>query len=632
MSACNMYYPLSVYSSKFQYTYLNLSNKELRQFKINLKDRPQELKNNLHRILAHIYYELEQIVVSRNSKHCVNIESLVKKVIPIEYFGSLLNRRRFLFIVKRIMTHTDGECIHTSFLYENYDYEAIPWLRQKHIRGKHELEFFNVLLLESVVKALIKHFYVFMKDYKGRKIIQIPRDKYYMFNDKIFSKQIQSGFITHNHENLDKATLRGTLKWVPKRNMEQLCYRPIIITFNKDKQLQRELKRKVTLAANNFKVTCKEKMFDGWLSYLQQTEGKRLFAIKLDMADAFGNVDINVLCTILEKCSILTKQEINYLCKHIKQQFVYRPGKNICQWHHGLMQGDCLSSSLCDLYLSYLEHENMIKFALPRCFMHRTVDDMLYISTHQRDILDFELHACNVFRLNERKTLKYLGTKDCNPCIPYYGKVFNFNTKEFSNYYEFEKGTQLRTKFKFWNPKYPYSADNVFQFITSSMKFQYLNFCFTKFELNSQTNSVETILKNFYLGMCYVAFKMDCAIQAIKYAFLTPEKFNLIVLNVIEFILETYCKKVLSFIGRYKGDVFRDVFSFKLLNTISLRAFVVVLRKRYLTYKEIIKVIKDRLTKSKMPFKQKKINLDVKYFFKLPNVFENIRMKRTFQK
>lgn len=94
---------------------------------------------------------------------------------------------------------------------------------------------------------------------------------------------------------------------------------------------------------------------------------------------------------------------------------------------------------------------------------------MFFVSTDEIEVEEFELAACQMAVLNEKKTQEFLH-KGENPCIVFCGKVFNLVTRELGTAYEFQQGKELRGRFKIWNRKNQYSMDRAYEFLANSMK------------------------------------------------------------------------------------------------------------------------------------------------------------------
>lgn len=138
----------------------------------------------------------------------------------------------------------------------------------------------------------------------------------------------------------------------------------------------------------------------------------------------------------------------------------------------GLLQGASLSPILCDLYLSYLTHNRLKPFVTENTLFHRTVDDILFITSNKFQIDEFELkfYPIDGIIVNEDKTKKYVYRGIDNPYFSFCGKLFNMESKESSTAYNFKKGSDLRCKFKFWNTRKQFSDRDYEMFFQHCMK------------------------------------------------------------------------------------------------------------------------------------------------------------------
>lgn len=99
-----------------------------------------------------------------------HVLKLICKIIPMEYFGSLKNRKLFLWVVKRILTQTKGECIHLYTLKKGYDLDTILWFNNIGDRS-WQLFFANIVVLRTIVKPFIRHCFHVMARFKDRAIL-----------------------------------------------------------------------------------------------------------------------------------------------------------------------------------------------------------------------------------------------------------------------------------------------------------------------------------------------------------------------------------------------------------------------------------------------------------------------------
>ncbi|XP_048523700.1 uncharacterized protein LOC109535092 [Dendroctonus ponderosae] len=562
------------------------------------------------------------------------IKSL-SKIIPMEYFGIPYNRKIFMMIVKRIMTQSRGECIHQCVLFKRFVYEAIPWINVNHDR-KAQLLYANTVLLQTVVKRFIRKYYHFLCNFKNREYIVYPKASVHSFMDKNLAECIKKGRLTKIGNNY-KAS--GKLIFTPKLTIYELIHRPIVCTYSSCKDGFRRrgwndgrvaiMKKALKDLTSKYQIGGQSNLFSKWKTFLELNPKRKLYAIKLDLLDAFGMIDIQQLkCLIEDSTEFLTNSQIIWFKNILDQQYVHVRGKQqIYRWNHGLLQGKAMSPILCDLYLSYLTHSCLKQFDKSDFLFHRAVDDLFFVSTCESHILQFEMAAYGISILNDAKTRRFLNAPGEDPCIVFYGKVFNLDTRETGTAYQ--SGTQLRSKFKLWNWGTQFGSDQPLSFIINAMRFSSLNSYFSSFELNTVGNSPKRVLRNIFEGMCLVSFKFFYVIDSIDYLFDNANGRCSTVLGGIDFISKTYPRHICNAINISKGSQYRDVFPYKLIRFLLYKAIIVVLSKRHFKYKATIKVLKDRLEAMSIPYLKR--DIDVKYVSKLPECFQNVCMRRKME-
>lgn len=57
-----------------------------------------------------------------------DVQRLINKIIPDDYFGNSKNRNAFGKIVERILTMSTHECVYKIFLVQGFDCDRIKWL------------------------------------------------------------------------------------------------------------------------------------------------------------------------------------------------------------------------------------------------------------------------------------------------------------------------------------------------------------------------------------------------------------------------------------------------------------------------------------------------------------------------
>lgn len=157
-------------------------------------------------------------------------------------------------------------------------------------------------------------------------------------------------------------------------------------------------------------------------------------------------------------------------------------------------------------------------------------------------------------------------------------------------------------------------------------RFSSVNYYFSKFELNTIGNRTATVLRNIYDGMCYVAIKFFYLVDSLSYLFSNETDLTEKLLKGISFILKTHLRPIMNIIKKCRGKFCENIFTFRLLKFISLKAFIAVLRKASLRYKKVVSSLTS-MTKV-MKFPGLNHHLDSKYFSKLPNHFLNVSYRR----
>ncbi|XP_066150212.1 uncharacterized protein [Euwallacea fornicatus] len=431
----------------------------------------------LEGIIANIYRNMNDQMkrhptLERKDLKLKSLTQTLKTIIGMEYFGTTSNRNRFFYIVTRILTQNYGECIHMSNLYENFVVEGFSWIDRS---KKMDVQIFraNILLLETVVKPFINHYCCFIYMYRHREYLVVLRGDADSFKDKNLAQSIKQGFLEKvpSHKARPKCAI-GILTFIPKKNIKMYIHRPLLKLFASKKSLNITIKVNLNKLTKEYQLETHPDLFQRWKIFLMSKRySNKLYAIKVDLVDAFGMIDTDVLKSIIIKDDKhLTAFQKDLLIKTIGRSYFYVRGKKILyKWHHGLLQGSTLSPILCDLYLSYLTYNYLRSFNTPNTFLHRTVDDILFITVNEYMLNDFEVAIFTMSILNEGKTHKYIDPKIDDPRIVFCGKVFNLETKETSSAFNFPKGRELRGRFKIWNINKQFSTTQAKEFVFNAL-------------------------------------------------------------------------------------------------------------------------------------------------------------------
>ncbi|KAG5873741.1 hypothetical protein JTB14_005163 [Gonioctena quinquepunctata] len=555
----------------------------------------------------------------------LKITQILDEVIRNDYFGSTQNRKRFYHLVNKITTQSRFECIYVSSLSKGYNIKVIPWLQQENINEKESQKLLhraNYYLLKYIVKPLIKHFYHPLKSFKDYEVKFIERRKWHSFQQKNFNQLLKLGHLTPAKEIFQRS--RGVLRLFPKTDCDSLEYRPLISPFKRDKTTKFKFKRlsvQIEILAKKFSMTGSNKsLYKAWNDYVDWICDDEIYGIKLDIKDAFGSVDIGKLSQVINE-SNFSKGDKQFLVDHIQNQYVSY-NKKVYKWNHGLLQGDHLSSSLCNLYMSVLEKEHFQCFVKTGNFIHRIVDDYMFCSIEKSEVDTFETKTMEIFHINETKTER-AGVGDSTE-INYYGQVIDLKTREVSKFYKFPRGQSIRHKFKFWNIKRTIPENSKAQFIMNTLRFSYNNHCFKKIELNTIYNSEKCVLINYFKGMIHIAFKFDAAVMSLR-EFQEDVKDMPYLSSTVDNVVYNYSNILFYKLQQSKGPHHSGYITFQLLKNIGYRAFILVLKKNNEFYKTLINKVESN---NSLYLYLDNIIMEPKTFTILPPVFSGIRMNR----
>ncbi|XP_072390693.1 uncharacterized protein [Diabrotica undecimpunctata] len=595
------YYPLVIYKSpNSQWKYNRVSK---------IIKRTIKAKYSIYVILRIITERYRKKLATSSCYQTTSIIKMLDLIIPQIYFGSTQNRKRFYFIVNKITSQSRGECVFKSSLIEGYDLECINWVQEitkkEKIQMSHLLDA-NLYILDNIVKPLIRHFYVCIRSLKSYEIQFIPRHEWNRFQVRIFKILTKEGHLMYGNFQSSK----GKLMVFPKGDTTSVNYRPIMYANEITKETGRKyrhISRKICDLAKTFSTISSCNVFSFWETTANVYHNKYLYGIKMDVEDAYGNVDTKLLCQVI-KASNFLESEKNFLVNHMENQYVTY-SKKIFQWTHGLLQGDHLSAALCSLYLSILEQKHLKSFMTNGFRLHRVADDYLFCSPTPDVVELFERAFKKHFPVNESKIRRALEQDSCE--ILYFGQVLNFETKEMRKC--FDQNKCLRYKFKFWSLKKFKERKEI---IETSVNFRLTNHYFKHLKLQMNYD-LKNIFINYFKGMVYVAYKFDLAVRAVS-KLKQMSKDMPYLLCIIKNAIKVHARKVFKYL---KARV-----TFQLLRMIAVKAFLIVLKKNKRFYMSII----DGLTKKRtiylhLPDECKKM---AHIFNKLPEEFRGIQMKR----
>lgn len=481
-------------------------------------------------------------------------------------------------MVNKITTQSYTECVYKSSFNEGYDIEVIKWLQEEKLdRRSKVLKNANKLLVTFIVKPLIKHFYQPVRSIHGYQITFVRRNVWHSFQDRAFNELQVQGYIKKcGVHNLKKS--RGILKIMPKSSCEILAYR-ILVSANRKENIE---KLRCKMFAKTINELAKKKssigkssLYNEWKSYNISMKSDNLYGIKMDIKDAFGNVDINVLSDVVNHMPFKEHDKL-FILHHINNQYVtYR--KQLYKWEHGLLQGDNLSSSLCNLYISHLESKLVLKYKVEGNFLYRVVDDYFFCSDKLIQITQFENDIKNLFPMKESKTHKIL-LNNYNYELNYCGQIFDLQSREVGRDFHFDENISLRYKFKLWNVKNFIPEVDLNTFILTCLQFKTNNFYFKPMELNTSFNTEKKVLCNYFESMTFIAYKFDVVIKSlVQYRKPAASIPNLT--STIKKIISIYAKICFKSIKKHKGKYYSEKINVRVLFQIGLKAFILVLKR-----------------------------------------------------
>lgn len=183
------YFPLSLGDKTKDDNYTKRIYENFKKWKKKLLNKTSPLTSSDHDnplkltdVLSVAYLNLKHHMNKPPSEE-LDMKHVLKaicEIVPIEYFGSSKNRKLFLWVVKRILTQTKGECIHLWALKKGYDLDDIPWFNKNGDRS-WQLFFANIVVLRTIVKPYIRHCFQVMARFKDRAILFAHRGQYCTF-------------------------------------------------------------------------------------------------------------------------------------------------------------------------------------------------------------------------------------------------------------------------------------------------------------------------------------------------------------------------------------------------------------------------------------------------------------------
>nr|XP_022902011.1 uncharacterized protein LOC111414800 isoform X2 [Onthophagus taurus] len=575
------------------------------------------------------------MIASKNHQ-TIDIFETIRNIIPKEFLGTSHHYKLYLKIVKKILSQSRNEHIFVRDIIRNYNFNEIPWLKGFNQKQHINYLYFPLIWSLDAVKYLIRKRFYFLphRIYPFRTDL-VPHSIYKRFKKRVINVILKKKYaIPINFDDVNKTEIKGVVRFLPKRELNDLKFRPIIkMTKKRPWDVVRKYCLYLKNYASNLSGTQTGQFYQPWLDYLRKIGDKKIYFVTVDVSDAFGRVEIDVLIQLIQNMNV-NESTKNILLSHITNQNVtftrtHKTKTQIYQWKHGLLQGDHFSGVLCNLYMSYKDSIILSDLLLDRNnFIHRTTDDYIFVSINKENVATFfnKMKFEYVLKLSKVLTNVEISKnrfKKDSPNYPtsdkiyYCGLIIDTNTKEVLPNFNVIPKMSLHGKFQIWNRNYLVHQK---YFLIKSMRYFYNNNYFKRTFMNGFYNKPTTILDSYFKAMVNLAFKFDLAVEAI---------YNRKSINdygqVIGQVVLIYAGKTLRTISRYSNKHTNEFkITFEMLVKVGYCAFYVVLRKRNAIYDKIIGEIR-RINKKIFIGGE----FNVKKFLKLPKDFEGVRMART---
>lgn len=538
------------------------------------------------------------------------IKKIINEIIPTEVYGSNYNRRKFMKIIDKLCTASVEENLPIKLLLHNWRLTDIEWLEG--VNNSNEiLTYLVIWLLELIKDGVLGQLFFIQRDRKTYESHLFPLHQYQRLCDKAMTKMInKKQLIPVKH---DVSNCSTVLKIIPRNNMKN--FRPIVKTT-----LLKDINKfQVNDLLNALPIKYEKNLYKAWMQCEKKTGNQPLYAIKIDLQDAFSNINVQQLNTVINKIS-RNKYLKNALFSATDKEIIrYHTNKHY-YWNRGLMQGMVFAAKLCELDRRYFDNTYLSALIKDAAFFHRTVDDYLYCSTNKNDILRFQAILEKHCLISKNKTETNVDG-NLNSRITYAGRIFNMDTKEIEI-----KIDPVET-YRYKSKQYYSSPFDSPEMLKKICDFACNCFSFNKVLINGTFNSRCTVLENYFKGMITVAFKLVCAI---KERFLHPPvELEKIILEIIsDYVNRCFCL-ILKTTKAKNAKQNRKPWYIekKLLKVVGIQAFILVLKLRYTTHRYVIDYLKQHIVDmcySHVAFRRK--------FFKMPFEFQSVRISRVPKK
>ncbi|XP_025831975.1 uncharacterized protein LOC108734725 isoform X2 [Agrilus planipennis] len=559
------------------------------------------------------------------SEECTEKYKILQDILKKnKYFGSKSNRKIFYCTVKKIIRRSRFECIYRRELYQGYDYTCMTWLTRE-----QDFVVVNEWVLNRIVKPIINKYFFAMKDINtnyGLKLI--PMRKWFSFQTRVIQNMIKNQHL--QPLSCNPTCIRGKLSILMKKDINNVeSYRPIVL-LNKNSRGSESRKKLKEIAASIRKLAsemCDTKtkyFYQEWSKFVEETGYKNIYGAVADVKDAFGSITTKKMSNLLDKLVEEKNMESAkgyYIKAHIRNQnviyqFTRKGIPHIGRWKHGLLQGDILSSALCQLYISDLDRQYLTGFS-QNFLLHRSTDDYFFCTTNREDLTKFMAIMKKHYKINVNKFQSSIINDNI---LLYNGNIFIMGSKEIKCHYKFKKGSLMKHKCKFWNLRNQVAYERLDLFIKRTLEFPCNNYFFSKMYINTVFNSYATVLDNFFEGMVYIALKFDAAVVA-AYRENIPSG---LLIEVIKTVFNRYCKKCIGILNKNaKNDENTRINSKSHFYKLSILAFQLVLKKRKWLYGDTIKQL-NVMNKSHVVLQKCYINMQ--RFRKIPDVFKYLKI------
>lgn len=552
----------------------------LKEFRFIQRRAEMIMKTSLHQLNGKKKLS-EQVIIK-----------LITKIIPASFLITLPNFNKFMKIIRLNLTRSHNEQIYAEVLSTGFDLNIIQWLPDKIIDAELRSKLFAdgvKFVLFHVIFPFIHKFFKFVPT-RAYGLLCFTTQAYNRVVSVLINHLKSSGIIALT-DNQDFARKAAYLSLKPKDDKIRKCdlnsFRIIALLpkrHDTDLIRRKQINKSVYLLAREASFVKTQNFFEEWKMYVGNRQ-KRLFIVKLDVSDCFGNIPTDELISLISFSS-LSPFEKRTLLDAVNNQFIMfgKKGRRpiLWKWNRGLLQGMGFSSALCEFYLTHLESTLFSEFNTPDCFIYRKVDDYFFASTKRNNVFQFVEKAKSKLKINELKTQSNIMLQ-FTTLINFCG--LEINTQTFRIKCVFNKDMEMHKRFRFWNVRKPIEP---YAMLDRAVCFDYNNFYFQPALMDIQFNGMNHVLVNFFESMIFIALKLDTAIMSAMCGLVRQCHTEKIV-HVIMGTIKICIKHVL----RLNLKKFRCIpFLYQKLMIVGLRAMELAFKRRHnQVYDDIVKII-----------------------------------------